>query len=117
MSQYVNKCTLEVNGVSFTDFESVTINSVTKYKAVNLMNKTGFAGMTERYTLSVNVKENFVKAPIDLELVKGGTITIEYENGDRDTFAGVYTLETGDGTIDGETELTKTVTFGAESKF
>lgn len=117
MSQYVNRCTLEVNGVSFSDFESITINSVTKFKAVNLMNKTGFAGMTERYTLSVNVKENFIKSPIDLTAVKGGTITIEKENGERETYGGVYTLETGDGTIDGETELTKTVTFGAETKF
>lgn len=117
MSQYVNRCILEVNGVSFEDFESITVNSVTKHKAVNLMNKTGFAAMTERHTLSVNVKKNFVKSPIDLDNVKGGTITIEYENGDRDTFAGVYSMETGDGTIDGETELTTTKTFGAETKF
>lgn len=115
MSQYVNRCTLEVNGVLFEDFEAVTINSVTKSKQVNLMNKTGFADMTPRYGFTVNVKKNYIKAPIDLENVKSSTATIEYENGARETFTGVHTIETGDGTIDGETELTKTVTFGAEN--
>lgn len=116
MAQYVNRVSLEVNGSLFEDFESFTDNSVTKNKQVNLMNKTGHAAMTPRYGFSVNVKKAFVKAPVDLENVHGGTCTVEYENGERSTYGGVYTLETGDGTVDGETELTKTITFGAETK-
>lgn len=114
--EYVNRVSLEVNGIVFEDFESFTENSVTKAKQVNLMNKTGHADMTPRYGFTVNVKKPFVKSPIDLENVKNGTCTVEFPNGERRTFTGVRTLETGDGTVDGETEMTQTVPFGAENR-
>lgn len=116
MGLYVNRITLEVNGVSFSDFESFTDNSVTIAKQVNLMNKTGHALMKERYGFTVNVKVANIDPAVDLFKVRAGTCTVEYEGGKRTTYGGVYTLETGDGTIDGETELTHTVIFGAESK-
>lgn len=112
---YVNTCNLEVNGIVFEDFESFTENSVTVAKQVNLMNKTGSADMTPRYGFSVNVKKPYT-GEIDLDNVKGGTLTVEYKNGDRTTYGGVRTLETGDGTVDGETELTMTKAFGAETR-
>ena len=116
MSDYVNRCALEANGVVFEDFESFTENSVTFAKAVNLMNKTGFASMVPRYGFSVNVKKNIAPPPINLYAIKNGTFTAEYEGGDRVDFGGVRTLESGDGAIDGETEQTNTIVYGAETR-
>ena len=112
---YVNRITLEVNGIVFEDFDSYTDNSVTYYKQVNLMNKTGHAAMTPRYGFTVSAKKPNTPTLV-LDNVVNGTFTVEYENGDRTTYGGVYTLETGDGTADGETEFTRTYTFGAETK-
>jgi hypothetical protein len=112
---YVNKCRLEFNGQSFEDFDTFTENSVTFHKQVNLMNKTGHAEMTPRYGFSVSVKKPYT-GELNLDIIKNGTLTVEYDNGSRHTFSGVYTLESGDGAISGETELTMVKTFGAEFK-
>ncbi len=116
MSLFVNRVTLEFNGASFTDFESFTDTSVVKAKQVNLMNKTGHALMQPRYGFSVSTKVPVTGWPVDLDNIQGGTCTVEYEGGKRNTYSGVYTLETGDAATDGETELTRTVTFGAENR-
>jgi len=116
MGLYVNRCILEVNGVFFSRFESFTDNSVTKAVQVNLMNETGHALMTPRYGFTVNVKVANVDPEVDLFNIVNGMCTVEYENETRITYGGVYTLETGDGTIDGETPLMHTITFGAETK-
>jgi len=121
MAEYVNRVQLDFNGKSFSDFESWSDNSVTLHKQVNLMNKTGHAKMTPRYGFSVGVKIPNVPPDIDLDAVSGGTCTVEFGGTDetirtRITYAGVYTLETGEGSADGETEMTRTKTFGAESK-
>jgi hypothetical protein len=113
---YVNKCELEVNGLSFTDFESFTDGAVTYHKPVNMMNKTGFAKMTPRHGFSAVVKVSVAKSVIDLDNVSGGTFTVEYEGGRRDTYGGVYTLDRSEGSINGETELTYTYNYGSETK-
>lgn len=112
---YVNRCVLEVNGQSYSDFDSFTDNSVTVAKAVTLMNKTGFAKMTPRYGFSISVKKPYTGA-LDLDSIENGTLTVEYDSGDRIIYRGVFTLETGDGAVDGETELTMTKVFGAAAK-
>jgi hypothetical protein len=114
-SEYVNLCTLEVDGKTFSDFDSFTDNSVIVAKTVNLMNKTGFANMTPRYGFSISVKKPYT-GEISLDKVKNGTLTVEYDDGDRILYSGVYTLETGDAVTDGETELTMTKVFGAANK-
>jgi len=116
MALYVNRVSLEFDGQVFTDFESFTDNSVTKAKQVNMMNKTGHALMTPRYGFSVSTKVPVTGWPIDLFNIVGGTATVEYDGGRRVTYTGVHTLETGEGTSDGETELTRAITFGAEDK-
>lgn len=116
MGLYVMKVDLEFDGQIFSDFESFTDNSVTKAKQVNMMNKTGHALMTPRYGFTVNTKKPVGDTPFDLENVKGGTCTVIDDAGTRITYGGVYTLETGDGTADGETEITQTVSFGAETR-
>lgn len=116
MSLYVNRVTIEVDGQSFSDFDQYTDGNVIKAKQVNLMNKTGHALMTPRYTFTLQTKTPIPDSPIDLDNVKGGTVTVEDDGGNRITYGGVYTLETGDGTSDGETEITRTKSFGAETK-
>jgi hypothetical protein len=116
MSEYVNRVSLEFNGITFEDFESWTDNSVILHKQVNLMNKTGHAKMTPRYAFSVSVKIPNIPPGVDLDEVSNGTCTVEFESGKRITYGGVYTLETGEGTADGETELTRSKSFGAENK-
>ncbi|HHA19883.1 MAG TPA: hypothetical protein ENK70_09285, partial [Methylophaga sp.] len=96
MSQYVNKVTLEVDGVQFTDFSGFTDNSVEKHVQVPLMNQTGHAKKTARYSFSVTTAIPFAEVAIDLDEVANGTCTVVYDNGDRVTYLGVYTLETGD---------------------
>lgn len=121
MSLFVNRVTLEFDGIAFSDFESFTDTSITKAKQVHLMNKTGHALMTPRYGFTVSVKIPGEGLPIDLDNVRGGTCTVEWlieigGSGKRTTYQGVYTLETGDGSTDGETELTREITFGAENR-
>ena len=114
MSDYVNTVELEFNGFSYSDFDTFTKTSVTKAKQVNLMNKTGTARMTPRYGFSLTHKRSFNGLPFDIDDVHGGTLTAVYPDGRRETYVGVATAETGDGTVDGETELTEGKTFVAE---
>lgn len=113
--QYVNRCSIEVNGAVYEDFASVTIEDRTVGKTVNLMNKTGFAKMTPRYNISLTVKKPYT-GDIDLDNIVGGTMTVEYDNGQRELYRGFSTLTTGAGTLDGETELTFTKTFMATER-
>lgn len=111
----VNRCTLEVNGASVTDFASFTDNNTIKAKAVHMMHKTGFALMTGRHGFALEVKKPYTGG-MDLDNIEDGTLTVEFDNGERILYRGVYTLETGDGVIDGETELTYIKLFGAANK-
>ena len=43
-------------------------------------------------------------------------MTVEYDNGKRVTFTGVYTLKIGEAKIDGENETTKAIELGAEER-
>lgn len=116
MSLYVNKCTLEVNGATFEDFSSFTDNSVQKHIMVPLMNKTGYAKMTPRYGFSVEVKYPRTPSGIDLDNVENGTFTVEYDNGSRTLYQGVYTLDTGDKATTGDSETVTTKAYGATNK-
>ena len=112
----VKVAALEINGKNIEDFNSVTINAYTVSKQVNLMNKTNIGLMTPRYTVGIGFVEPAAGLPLDVKNIRNGTITIEYDNGKRITYGGVYTAEVGEGTIDGESELDYTVTYNAESR-
>ena len=116
MSLYINRVRLEFNGQSFEDFDNFTDNSVVRAKQVPLMNKTGHALMQPRYGFTVSYKIPIVPLPFDITAVEGGTMTVEFEGGGRTTYSQVYTLESGDASIDGETEMTRTVSFSAEDR-
>ncbi len=114
--EYVNRCSLEINGQVIEDFKAVTESEVELARQVNLMNKTGHASMTPRHGVSVDyvVPENAEE--FDFSEVKDGTLVIEYENGKRNVFAGVRTLKIGEEKIDGENELVRVIEFGATGK-
>jgi hypothetical protein len=115
MALYVTRCALEVNGNVVTDFKGFTEKARVIRKQVPLMYKTGHAELTQRFSVDVDYVVPQV-APFDFDTVKGGTLTIEFDSGDRIDFGGVYTLDIGDATIDGEAELVKKVTLGCETR-
>ena len=116
-TQFILRASLEVNGTVVADFSSITEKAITARKPVNLMYSTGIADKTKRYELEVEYKYPRNSTPIDfLTTVANGTITVEYDGGERHDYGGVNCLEQGDAKIDGETELMKNITFMASSK-
>jgi hypothetical protein len=115
MSLYVTRAALEVNGQTITDFKAVAEKSRTIRKQVPLMYKTGHAEITQRFVVEVDyvVPQSTV---FDFDTVSNGTLTIEYDSGTRVAYGGVYTLEAGDAAIDGENELIRKITLGAETR-
>lgn len=109
MSEYVNRCFLEVNGQTIEDFKSVAEKEVELHKAVNLMNKTGVCGVTPRYGVTVDYVVPAGEPEFDWEAVKDGTLTIEYEGGRRRSFTGVYVGKIGEAKTDGDNELVKSI--------
>lgn len=114
MALHVIRASLEVNGKLITDFKGVTEKSRTVAKPVPLMYSTGSAQLTQRFAVSVQYVVPQVNA-FDFSTVQGGTLTVEYDSGDRNEYGGVYTDQIGDATIDGENELVRTIDFHCES--
>lgn len=116
MARYVSRITLEVNGESISDFNSFSDMTKSRHVQVELMNKTGHAAITPRYQCTVDYVVPRDSAEFDWSDVSNGTLTIEYENGNRTTWGGVYTLDEGDTSFDGTSAATRTITLGAESR-
>lgn len=113
MALYVTRAALEVNGQTITDFKAVSERTRTIRKQVPLMYKTGHSEVTQRFSVEVDYVVPQT-APFDFDTVSNGTLTIEYDSGTRVTYGGVYTLEAGDASIDGENELVRKIILGAE---
>jgi len=113
---FVTRTFLEVNGTSVAEFRSVTEKAVIARKPVNLMYSTGVAELTKRYQLTVEYVYPRSVTPFDFLGVENGTLSVEYDSGERHDFGGVSCLEVGDGKIDGETEMLKEITFMAATK-
>lgn len=116
MSEYVMSVLLEVNGQNIDDFKAVTEGETELAKPINLMNKTGFGQVTGRYTVEVDYVVPSDKSEFDFSLVRGGTLTIDKQNGVRTTYTGVYALKIGATKYDGENEAVRTISFGATGK-
>lgn len=115
MSEYIIRCTLDVDGQSVTDFKAVTIKETELHKPVNLMHKTGFAGVTPRHGVTVDYVVPQTDPEFPWEGVKDGRLTVEFENGRKKTFTGVYILKVGDMKVDGENETVRSIELGATS--
>ncbi|MDH5525220.1 MAG: hypothetical protein OEY01_14685 [Desulfobulbaceae bacterium] len=109
MSEYVNRCFLEANGQAIEDFKTVSEKEVEHHKAVKLMNKTGVSGVTPRYGVDVDYVVPEDATEFDWEGMKNGTLTIEYVNGKRTTYTGVYIAKVGQQKIDGDNELVRPI--------
>ena len=116
MSEYVNRCLLVVNGQEIEDFKSVTEDERELARKVNLMNKTGHCGVTERPGVKLDYVVPEDADEFDFDSVKDGTLTIEYLNGKRISYSGVRTLKIGESKIDGDNELVRTIEFGSEKR-
>jgi len=112
---YITRCALEVNGKTVTDFKGFSEKARTIRKKVPLMYKSGTAQITQRYEVEVDYVVPTTSA-FDFDSVQGGTLTIEFDGGDRVEFGGVATAEIGDATIDMENELVKKIRLIAETR-
>jgi hypothetical protein len=107
--EYVSRCTLTANGQSIEDFKTVTENEIEKHKPVRLMNKTGACKVTPRYGTKVDYVVPEDAPEFDWESMSNGTLTIEYENGRRTTYTGVYVAKVGEQKVDGENETVRSI--------
>ena len=111
MSEYVRKVLLEVNGQEITDFKSVTEGERTLRVPVKLMNKTGFATVTQRPTVQVEYVIPKDSPEFDFDTVENGTLTIDYENGTRISYSGVCTDKVGQVKYDEDNDAVKQIDF------
>ena len=116
MSEYVSKVALEVNGQSIEDFNSVSENEVELRKAVKLARKRGFVKVTPGYGVKVEYVIPKNAPEFDFESVEGATLTIDFENGRRTVYTGVFHMKTGEAKYDGEKEATKNIELGATGR-
>jgi hypothetical protein len=116
MSEYVSRCQVEINGQEMTDFKRFVDSERELRAQVNLMNKTGHHKKTPRYQFSLDYVEPAGVKPFNFDDLKGATMAIEKEGGNRVLWSGVCVLKIGEAAYDGESESVKTVSFGAASR-
>jgi hypothetical protein len=113
----ITRASVEFNGTTVTDFKAVHEKAVIANKRVNLMYKSASAPLTQRYDLELDYVVPQDGAIDWFSLAsQSGTITIEYDGGDRHDFGGVTIVDIGDAAIDGENELVRKITFLATSR-
>jgi hypothetical protein len=115
MPDAVTRITLEVNSVTYEFFSAFTEDARTISRQVNYMNTTGKARMLARHTFSLDKIRSFGDT-LDFDTIFDGTVTVEYETGERITFGQVHTMEVGAETADGESDMTSTIAFGAQTR-
>jgi hypothetical protein len=114
--EYVNRCTLAIDGQNIEDFKTFTENERELARQVNLMNKTGHCGVTQRPGCKLDYVVPLDAPEFDFDAVRDGVLTVEYENGKRKIFTGVRTLKIGEEKIDGDNEVVRTIEFGAQQR-
>lgn len=114
--EYVSQVLLEINGKSITDFKNVEEKDYELHKTVNLMNTTGHITTKPRYGVNLEYVIPKDTPEFDFSQVKGGKIVIDYQNGTRVSYSGVYVLKIGAAKHDGEKETTKTIEFSAKDR-
>lgn len=111
--EFISQVLLEINGQSITDFKSVEEKDYELHKPVLLMGRTGHIRATPRYGVSVEYVKPSDATPFDFTQVRGGTLTIDYENGTRIKYTGLYVTNIGAVKYDGENEASQTIDFSA----
>jgi len=114
--EYVSQVLLEIDGKKITDFKSVEEKEYELHKAVNLMNTTGHISTMSRHGVSLEYAIPKDGTEFDFDTVKGGKIVIDYNNGKRVTYSGVYVLKIGAAKHDGDKESTRNIDFSAKTR-
>lgn len=114
--EFISQVLLEINGQSITDFKKFTDDSVELNGKVKLMKGKGHFAKNPDYGFSLDYAIPSDTQEFDFTQVRGGTCTIDRENGTRIKFGGVYVLEIGETTYDGDNEAVKTVKFSAKTR-
>ena len=112
--EFVSQVLLEINGKSITDFKSVTEGERELYGAVKLMNSTGHTRKQERPTVKLEYVIPSETPEFDFSEVRGGTITIDYQNGTRRKYTGVYTTKIGEAKFGDDDGVVKSIEFSAK---
>ena len=121
MSLYIARAELDLGDGStgsITDFKAFIDKTRTPRKAVPLMHKTGFAEVTQRFQFEVDYIVPKDGVAVSFEQVSDATFTVTFEHStiNQIVYGGVYCLEVGDASVDGENEVVRKITFGAESR-
>jgi hypothetical protein len=113
--QYASRVILEVNGAQIEDFDKFEEGDIDYNAQVKLMNKTGFMSVLPRYTMTVGYVKP-LNGEFDWSSVRDGRLTVEYENGDRVTYTGVFLMKKGKETSDGENAIKRDIELGASDR-
>jgi hypothetical protein len=118
MANYVVRATLAVNGQDISDFKAFTEKARILSKSVHLMYKTGNAQLTQRFTGELDYVVPKDTAEFDWASIvgNGGTLVVEFDNGEQTRFGGVSVTEIGDAKADGENEMIRPISFMAETR-
>ncbi len=114
--RYISKCELTFNGESMTDFSAFAEGERTLRTQVNLMNKTGYADQTARYTLTLDYNVPAAGDEYDWDGLKDGVLVVEYGGGRRVQYSGVCTLTVGESALNGDNVMVRKVTLGASDR-
>jgi hypothetical protein len=113
--ELVSRVYLSINGQEI-DFDSVEEKEYDVAKAHNLCNTTGHFDVTSRYGATCTCPIPKDTEEYDFASVRGGTLTIDQQNGRRITYTGVRTVKMGGVKYDGDNAATRTVEFSAENR-
>jgi hypothetical protein len=113
--EVVARVYLEINGQEI-DFDTVEEKEYEVAKPHNLCNTTAHFDVTPRYgaTASWPIPKDGVE--FDFKSVRGGTLTIDHQNGKRITYTGVRTIKVSGVKYDGDNAAIRTVDFSAEKR-
>lgn len=121
MSLYVARCELNLTDGRtgpITDFKTFIDKTRTVRKQVPLQHKTGHIEVTQRFQFEVDYVIPRGTVAVSFEQVSDATFTVTFEGDSQNqiVYGGVYTLDVGDASVDGENEVVRKITFGAESR-
>ena len=115
MAEYISRAFLTINGNKVVDFKAVSEGEYEVFRQIKLMTTTGHAKVTPRYTVEVDYVVPLVNE-FDWSTLQNGTLNIQYEDGWTSTYTGVHTLKIGAAKSDGENDVVKVISLGAENR-
>lgn len=114
--EYVSAIALEINGQTLEDFNGFTEKQRDIRSTVNLMGSTGVMKRRQRHFFSLDYVVPADRDEPDFVSLENGTVTVDYENGRRISFGGVYCLSIGEAKYTEDKEVVKVVEFFAASR-